>query len=249
MLSSDSACLSDAVYLVMSAGTAIHSAELKDFDQLFDSELMLEHQLAEFNCKRLWEGRADHLTGFSHLALLLDPRRKYRDFVQGEVQIIGEGKNVGNTPFLSSADTCLRGMADIVLPDNHKTVVERSKGSPELSLTEVKQALLTGALKAFVGAHKKKGVASLGIDEDKLKQFGVSMDGEAPVQFWEQDVPAKYMLREAAMRVLSAKPSSTAVERLWNAFGDNLTAKRRSMKNSTLATLVYAKMNMHLLDP
>jgi hypothetical protein len=47
---------------------------------------------------------------------------------------------------------------------------------------------------------------------------------------------------------MSAKPSSTAVEQLWNAFGDNLTAKRRSLKNETLATVVYAKMNMFLLD-
>jgi hypothetical protein len=55
-------------------------------------------------------------------------------------------------------------------------------------------------------------------------------------------------LREVGIRALSAKPSSTAVERLWNAFGDNLTAKRRSLKNSTLAQLVYAKMNICLLD-
>ena len=31
-------------------------------------------------------------------------------------------------------------------------------------------------------------------------------------------------------------------------FGDNLTAKRRSMKDSTLAELVYERMNCHLLD-
>jgi hypothetical protein len=43
------------------------------------------------------------------------------------------------------------------------------------------------------------------------------------------------------------KPSSTAVERLWNGFGKNLTAKRRSFKNSTLATVVYAKMNHQIL--
>jgi hypothetical protein len=45
-----------------------------------------------------------------------------------------------------------------------------------------------------------------------------------------------------------AKPSSTAEEPLWNAFGDNLTAKRRSMETEKLATIVYAKMNMFLLD-
>ena len=61
------------------------------------------------------------------------------------------------------------------------------------------KAALTGALNALICAHKK-GVASLGIYEDKLNQFGV--DGEVPVQLWEQDVPAKCMLREAAIRVL-----------------------------------------------
>jgi hypothetical protein len=37
------------------------------------------------------------------------------------------------------------------------------------------------------------------------------------------------------------------VERLWNAFGDNLTAKRRSMGNGRLAELVYCRMNMLLV--
>lgn len=38
----------------------------------------------------------------------------------------------------------------------------------------------------------------------------------------------------------SCKPTSTPVERLWNTFGDNLTPKRRSMKNSMLVTLFHA---------
>jgi hypothetical protein len=46
---------------------------------------------------------------------------------------------------------------------------------------------------------------------------------------------------------MSAKPSSTAVERLWNSFGDNLTAKRRSILNETLQMLVYTKMNHGVL--
>jgi hypothetical protein len=47
--------------------------------------------------------------------------------------------------------------------------------------------------------------------------------------------------------VMSAKPSSTAVKRVWNGFGNNLTAKRRSFKKSTLATVVHAKMNHQIL--
>jgi hypothetical protein len=84
----------------------------------------------------------------------------------------------------------------------------------------------------------------LQIDEAKLRQVGV--DGESAVSFWVNQVPEACLLREAAIRVMSAKLSSTAVERLWNGFGDNLTAKRRSFKNNTLATVVYAKMDHHI---
>jgi hypothetical protein len=73
------------------------------------------------------------------------------------------------------------------------------------------------------------------------------MDGEPPVSFWVNQVPETCLSREAAIRVMSAESSFTAVERLWNGFGDNLTYKRRSFKNNTLATVVYAKTNHHFL--
>ena len=47
-----------------------------------------------------------------------------------------------------------------------------------------------------------------------------------------------YLLREAGIRV---NPSSTAVDRLWNMFGDGLPAKRRSMKGTNLAELGYTQ--------
>jgi hypothetical protein len=70
---------------------------------------------------------------------------------------------------------------------------------------------------------------------------------DSSVSFWVNQVPETCLLREVAIRLMSAKPSSTAVEKLWNGFGDNLRAKRRSFKNSTPATVVYAKMNHHIL--
>lgn len=42
------------------------------------------------------------------------------------------------------------------------------------------------------------------------------------------------------MRLLSAEGSSIPVERIWNVYGDNFTAKRHTKA-------VYACMNMHLL--
>jgi hypothetical protein len=44
-------------------------------------------------------------------------------------------------------------------------------------------------------------------------------------------------------------PQDAVVERLWNGFGDNLTANRRSFKDNTLATVVFAKMNYHIFAP
>ena len=49
------------------------------------------------------------------------------------------------------------------------------------------------------------------------------------------------------MRVLSAKPSSCAVERVWSHFRDVFSPKRRSLLSTTLRRLVFVKLNMHLL--
>jgi hypothetical protein len=120
------------------------------------------------------------------------------------------------------------------------------KNDPILSVVEAKRALLSGALKAFVGVHESKKLKHLGISEEKLKEAGSSDD--TPASFWVHDVPSDCLLRQVGIRVMSAKPSSTAVERLWNSFGDNLTAKRRSLLNETLQMFVYTKMNHWLLQ-
>ena len=156
-----------------------------------------------------------------------------------------ETKDFGNTALIQSALTCLRNVADVALRDDHQLVVKLRQKNGCLPILGTKQTLLSGALKAFIGVQVKK-LKQLGICEDRLQQFGVS--AEPPAAFWEHEVPVTCMLREAGIRVMSAKPSSTAVERLWNAFGDNLTGKRRSMKNSSMAEMVYAKMNIHLID-
>ncbi len=241
ILSGDSVCLSDATLLVMRAGRTVHDVTLATFKDLFESS----HQIAEL--QRLWDKRADHLTGLAHLSLLLDPRADHRNFVSNEPLIMGseQDRNWGNTAFIRSADQSLRSMADVVLSDSHKIVVERAKVSRQLSLVKVKEALLSGALKAYLGVHASKSRKHLHITEDMLAQYGVG--GEPPVAFWEQTVPPECLLREVGIRAMSAKPSSAAVERLWNAFGDNLTSKRRSLKNTTLAEVVYVKMNIRLI--
>lgn len=113
-------------------------------------------------------------------------------------------------------------------------------------MLEAKRALLSGALKAFVGVHPKQRLKHLGISEEKLQEVGIN--GDSPSHFWQREVPMNCLLREAGIRAMSAQPSSTAVERLWNVFGDNLTAKRRCLKNSSLGQLMYARMTMVVLD-
>jgi hypothetical protein len=120
----------------------INSAILELYSHLFESE----HQVA--GLQRLWNERAKRLLGFSHLALLLDPRPRCRAFVISDPVITGsvEAKILGNTDLLTSADTALRDMADLILPDNHHIAVEREKKSGgELSLRSCKQAIPSGA--------------------------------------------------------------------------------------------------------
>jgi hypothetical protein len=53
---------------------------------------------------------------------------------------------------------------------------------------------------------------------------------------------------QAAMRVLYAKPTSTAVERLWSHIRDVFAVKRESMMPNPLHKLVYVKMIMRMLN-
>jgi hypothetical protein len=55
--------------------------------------------------------------------------------------------------FISSADSALRAMADLVLSDDNKTVQKRHEKHETLSLAEVKAAILAGALRTFLGGH------------------------------------------------------------------------------------------------
>ena len=49
------------------------------------------------------------------------------------------------------------------------------------------------------------------------------------------------------MRVLTARLTSTAVERVWSHYRDQFTPKRRSKNSVTLVLTFFAKLNMHLL--
>lgn len=92
--------------------------------------------------------------------------------------------------------------------------------------------------------HPDKTLKSLGIDSEVLDEV---CGADIPTTFWTVHVDPGCILRKVAVRVLCGKPTSIAVERLWSAFGDTLTAKRRSVGNANLCKLVYVKMNAHLV--
>jgi hypothetical protein len=89
---------------------------------------------------------------------------------------------------LRSSDACIRDMADMVLSDDHKLVLAKIMNDPILSMVEAKRALLSGALKAFVGVHESKKLEHLGISEKELQEAGSSDDTLA--SFWLHDAPS-----------------------------------------------------------
>jgi hypothetical protein len=58
--------------------------------------------------------------------------------------------------FISFADSALRAMADPGLSADNKTVQQRHVKHKTLSLVEVKAAILSGALRTFLGVHESK---------------------------------------------------------------------------------------------
>lgn len=144
-------------------------------------------------------------------------------------------------------------LADIIISDDdegfQQYVIKFREADPthqSMSLVSIKQQRLCAELNAWLGISRNaNGTRSLGIQDTQLDQCVATSD---PVHFWQFDVPTgKCFIRGAAMRVLCAKPSSTAVERLWSHFRDTFTRKRRSLLSATLHRTVYTKMNMHLL--
>jgi hypothetical protein len=110
-----------------------------------------------------------------------------------------------------------------------------------MAVSVLQHYILDGGLRAFIGTHPEKSFKSLGLDANAL---GEQCANDILTTFW-QFVSPDCMLRKFAFRVLCAKPALIAVERLWSAYGDNITAKKRSVENDSSCELVYVKMNVH----
>lgn len=246
-LGGTSATLSDAALRMLQLNT--HFVELSASDY---AELLPTADIAIL--RALWHERyANHLRPHHHLALLLDPRKHFRQFVRGRKDLIGssEEENVGNTPYLRSADSVLEEISKFAFQDSEKCVSSIAKkqqagNADDLSFEQSVHKKLTGELKAWLGIHPNAQVTlPPGVQASKLNMCTSDCD---PFDFWSTEVMAdKSCLRKAAMRVLSAKPSSCAVERVWSHFRDVFSPKRRSMLSTTLRRLVFVKLNMHLI--
>jgi hypothetical protein len=77
--------------------------------------------------------------------------------------------------FVSSADGALRVIADLVLSDDNKTVQQRHEKHKTLSLVEVQAAILSGALRTFLGVHESKTLKHCKLMMISLGKWG-SMD-------------------------------------------------------------------------
>jgi hypothetical protein len=198
--------------------------------------------------QKLWKWRFESFLRDLHfLAVLLDPRAHVRAFVQQQPSILGNDDmpvaNRGNTPAINAAIDALHRWADQCVSDD-QPYVKKQVECGHMMLLDAKQKLLEGQLRAYLGLHPKLSIKVLGIGEDSFRKCSA---GDSPLQWFADKTPVACELRAAGLRVFSAKPSSASVELLWNVFGDNLTAKRRSMGNGRLAELVYCHMNMRLV--
>jgi hypothetical protein len=237
-LCGDSAYLSDAVFLMVSTRKHVNGASLELYSHLFESE----HQVADLQHR--WNERAKSAPFFSTRTSLRSSTTLHGvfnlwffDYWISWIEEFAQQRLLK----VRSDRLAWYGWFDTTRQSSFCCKVVES------SLCEAASKLFyLLPSKPFVGAHATKKLKHLGVSNEQLNECRI--DDEPPVSFWEHQVPAHCLVRDAGYCVMSAKPSSTAVERLWHAFGDNLSAKRCSMKNETLATVVYAQMNMLLLD-
>jgi hypothetical protein len=242
-LSADSASLSDAARLFIELNSKVLSFQAADFPTLLTASDVTEIQ-------NMWAVRFNnHLRPHHYVALLLDPRRHMRAFVQNQPAVVGSKADGswGNTPIIKTAVQFVRDYSETLIDKSVEGVsalVAKVVAVQNMPKVSAQKRLLEAGLRAFIGTHPQKTRSDMGINEEQLKEV---VESDTPTTFWLVQVDTDCVVRRLALRVLCGKPSSIAVERLWNAFGDNLTKKRRSVLNENLCQVVYVKMNAHLV--
>jgi hypothetical protein len=206
MLSSDSALLSDAAIAVFKLKEEITALTVSSYPALLGDAA----DLAVFKAK--WTARMnEHLRGQHYLALLLDPRQHVREWVASQPSLVGSiaTENRGNTEAIQAALECLQKTADTDVPDDDEWV--KKLVAQGMHVIHAMEKWLENQLLAYLGLHPKVQLKHLGLS-DKIFRQCIQID--LPSQFFEQRVGAQCVLRRAAKRVFSCKPTSTPVERL-----------------------------------
>jgi hypothetical protein len=166
-----------------------------------------------------------------------------REFVKNEPAVIGTGTSYGNSPLIQTTVQFVQDFSDCLVDDDCPAI-EKEVNRNNLPKVSAKKKVLAGARRVFIGVDPDKSLKSLRIDSEVLGEVGQT---DSPCTFWTVGVSEQCILRKVAIRVLCSQPTSIAVERLWDVFGDNLTTKRRSVESKNLCKLVYVKMNAHLV--
>lgn len=130
-------------------------------------------------------------------------------------------------------------MSSQTLPDHMQSKIQQ--GMP---LQEAKILVLGTHLRAFIGVHPKISTKKLKIADEALSSCVM---GTSPMAFWHMQVPEPVWLRLLAMRLLSARPTRCAAQRVWNEFGEVLKKTQVAVGRGRISQLVHTRMNMHLL--
>lgn len=238
-LGSASATLSDAARALLLIDHHVRDITTTKYAALFGGSLS---QFCVPVLQNLWATRMKAaLTDHHVLALLLDMRPSTRQFV-AENRLLGtEGEsNVGNTPTLERARRSLLELAQVCVPD--KLLPGNTPADKRLAM---KQHILRQQFDVLLEVHPQHiPLGTLKISADAIKRV---TDADAPLCFWQTDVPPDLPLRNVGLRTQPGKPTGTGTERIWNYFGQVFTPGRRSMRSNRVAQLVYVKTNLHLL--
>ena len=102
----------------------------------------------------------------------------------------------------------------------------------------------------FVGKMKRFSLEETTTDYDEISdyiRFSTETGVKCPLKFWKENHSRWPNLSKLAMKVLGVPATSASVERMFSITGHIFQSKRRRMTDKLFSTLVYSKLNEHLL--
>lgn len=93
--------------------------------------------------------------------------------------------------------------------------------------------------------HPSMTFSALKIPRAALNEVQAS---DAPIAFWQLEVPPTSPLRQVALRIFTLKAAASGVERLWSGARQAWSPNRRAMSSARLMQLLHVKQNLDLLE-